>query len=75
MLQEDILVPVQLEDANSGALLLDQEISILCKKEQDEGDDLPVCSALLDDATCKSRSDCTWVPNVVSWPPGYCKAK
>lgn len=75
MVQEDILVPVQLEDLTSGALLLEQEISILCEQEQDEGDDLPVCSAL-EESACNARSDCDWKPSLVSGPGGgYCEVK
>ena len=60
--QEGIFVPVQLLDQNTGALLLDQEISILCEKEPDgggEGDGLPACGTL-DQKTCNARSDCDW---------------
>jgi hypothetical protein len=72
MLQEDILVPVQLEDASSGALLFDGEISILCEQEPD---DLPVCSTL-DMAACgsRSRSDCTWIKNDLP-SGGTCEVK
>jgi hypothetical protein len=67
MLEEDILVPVQLEDANSGALLLDQEISILCEKE------LESCGTL-NEAACGSRSDCTWIKNDLP-SGGTCEVK
>ena len=67
MLQEDILVPVQLEDQNSGALLFDGEISILCEKE------LESCKSL-DLAACDARSDCNWnIPAVGG--PGTCESK
>ena len=75
MAQEDTLVPVQLEAADGGTLLLDQEISILCAKEQEIGDDLPVCSTFDNQAACILRSDCTWIPNIVSRPPGVCIVK
>ncbi len=70
MLQEDILVPVQLEDQNSGALLFDGEISILCEQEQEEGDDLPACSAL-GEIACDARGDCYWTPYLTHFG-GYC---
>jgi hypothetical protein len=73
MLPEDILVPIQLEDQNSGALLFDGEISILCEQEQEEGDDLPVCSTL-DRTACDARSDCDWnIPPTGG--PGTCELK
>jgi hypothetical protein len=75
MLQEDILVPVQLEDANSGALLFDGEISILCEQESEDGDDLPVCNTL-EQMACEARSDCDWKPSIVSRPGGgHCEVK
>ena len=73
MLQEDILVPVQLEDQNSGALLFDGEISILCEQEPEEGDDLPACSTL-EKTTCLLRSDCNWTQFPQSWSSGYCSS-
>ena len=67
MLEEDILVPVQLEDQDSGALLFDGEISILCEEE------LESCKSL-DLAACDARSDCDWnIPPTGG--PGACKAK
>ena len=59
MAEEGVFVPVQLGDQNTGALLLDQEISILCEKEQEQGDDLPACGTL-DQIACNARSDCNW---------------
>ena len=67
MLQEDILVPVQLEDANSGALLFEGEISILCEQE------LESCGNL-NEGACESRSDCTWIKNDLP-SGGTCEVK
>lgn len=61
MAEEGVFVTVQLADQNTGALLLDQEISVLCEKEQEQGDDLPACSTL-DETRCVARSDCDWNP-------------
>lgn len=74
MVQEDILTPVQLVDQNSGALLLDQELSILCPKEQDGREDLPACSTL-DQTACIARSDCDWITSRVAPNASYCKEK
>ena len=74
MVQEDTLVPVQLEDQDSGALLFDGELSILCEQEPDEGDDLPVCSAL-ERTACDARSDCSWYIPPTGGPGGPCKVK
>jgi hypothetical protein len=73
MLQENILVPVKLEDATSGALLFNGEISIICEQEQEGGDDLPVCSTL-EQIACDARSDCYWYIHPVGGL-GTCKAK
>ena len=76
MAQEGIFVPVQLEDRESGAILLDQEISILCEQEPDEGEkgvDLPACSTL-EKIACQSRTDCNWIQGGASWSSGNCTA-
>ena len=67
MVPEDSLVPVQLEDLTSGALLFDGEISILCEEE------LESCNKL-NEGACDSRSDCTWVKNDLP-SGGTCEVK
>jgi hypothetical protein len=70
--QEDTLVPVQLVDQNSGAVLLDQELSILCEKEQEQGGEFPACMTLQQNA-CDARSDCSWM--VLTDAGGVCVPK
>jgi len=72
--QEDTLVPVQLMDQNSGALLLDQELSILCEKEQEQGGELPACITL-NQTACDARSDCKWYQNPTQAGGDYCSTK
>ena len=67
MVPEDSLVPVQLEEQISGALLFDGEISILCKQE------LESCGNL-NEGACESRSDCTWIKNDLP-SGGTCEVK
>jgi len=71
MAQQGILAEVRLLDLESGAVLLKDEISILCAQEEDGGDGLLACSTL-DQVACISRSDCKWVPSIFSGP-GHCE--
>jgi len=69
MAQQGILAEVRLLDLDREAVLLKEEVSILCPQEEEGGDDLPACSTL-DQTACNSRSDCIW--NLLIGAPSYC---
>ena len=69
MAPEDSLASVQLLDQASGAILLDQEISILCEQEVE----LESC-ATLGQTACQLRDDCTWNPGPTGAATGVCTA-